>query len=64
MSWDSDAHQREVFRAVEEVCGELDAIMAKFHAASSDAEKWPLALRALRLGPRLRALKKMLDRVN
>jgi hypothetical protein len=64
MSWDSDAHQRELFCAVETACGELNAIMAKFHAASSDAEKLPLALRALRLGPRLHALKKMLDRVN
>jgi hypothetical protein len=64
VTWDGHERKRAFLRAVEEVCGEMDALRARFEAAPSDAEKWPIALRMLRLGPRLYAIRDRLERLN
>lgn len=61
---DHDERRRELFDAVDTCTSEMRELKARFDAAPSDHERWPLARRMIRLGPRLFALRSALERLN
>lgn len=56
--------RQDLFRAIEAASSQMVRLHAQFEAATTDAEKWPIALRMLRLGPRLLSLHQVLERMN
>lgn len=53
-----------LFDAIHEVGSKMARLRELFEAAPTVAEKWPIAMRMLRLGPRLLRLRDILDRMN